>query len=346
MEQIDKPINSQDILNSIDLNKINQVEKKKRGRPKKTQQMMSSIPKVKLQTGDLDDMEEEEIILHLPISKTELMEINSGDYSLGDIVGENDMESSVHETEEQSDRETTKPDGYVKQLGLIIKKLKEENDELKKYLTDITPMYFTEVKFYPVDLELFDNVDTSNPKKLTPTNTNICCWWCTYPFECLPTYLPEKYHNGNFHVSGCFCSFNCAGAYNMYLKDDKVWERYSLLKLLYYMINRNQIGSINDIDINIAGPKELLAKYGGPMNIIEFRKNSKILGREYHKLIPPFLPVNYGFEEITNSKTKTTNPNLSNLIYSSSKSDGIVIKRNKPINNIVSKHIDYYVSEN
>lgn len=339
MEQMDK-INSQDILNSIDLNKINQIEKKKRGRPKKTQQMMSSIPKVKLQSGENDDMEEEEIILHLPISKTELMKINNGDYSLNDIVGNNDITSSIQDTEESVDKETTKSDSYIKQLGLIIKKLKEENDELKKYLTDITPMYFTEVKVYPVDLKLFD----FDQNKLTPVHTNICCWWCTYPFECLPTYLPEKYHNGNFHVSGCFCSFNCAGAYNMFLKDDKVWERYSLLKLLYYMINKDNINSINDIDINIAGPKELLTKYGGPMSIIDFRKNSKILGREYHKLIPPFLPVNYGFEEVTNSKTKTTNPNLNNLIYSS-KSDGIVIKRNKPLNNIISKHIDYYVSE-
>ena len=35
---------------------------------------------------------------------------------------------------------------------LYCEKLKEENDELKKYLTDITPMYFTEVKIYPIDL--------------------------------------------------------------------------------------------------------------------------------------------------------------------------------------------------
>ncbi len=345
-------INSQDILNSIDLSKINQIEKKKRGRPKKTQQMLSTVPKMKLQSGDGIDMEEEEIILHLPITKNELMEINAGlnEYSFNDIVGSNnangDIMSSVHDTDEYSEKETLRNDGRIKQLGMIIKKLKEENDELKKYLSDITPMYFTEVKFYPVDLQLFEFKSNEGEfKKIIPIHTNICCWWCTYPFECLPTYLPEKYHNGNFHVSGCFCSFNCAGAYNLYLKDDKVWERYSLLKLLYYHVNKNNINSINDIEINIAGPKELLNKFGGPMEIIEFRKNSKILGREYHKLIPPFLPVNYGFEEITNSKTKTSNPNLNNLIYSSLKNDNIIIKRNKPVNNVISKRIDSYVSE-
>ncbi len=340
MEDSNK-FNSQDILNAIDLNKINQIEKKKRGRPKKTQQMLTSVPKLKVQQNEEENLEEEEIILHLPISKAEIMQINSADYSIDDIVDKqnNNVNSSVQESDESSDKELSKPsDNYIKQLGLIIKKLKEENDELKKYLTDITPMYFTEVKVYPIDLKLFD----VNQNKLIPTKTNLCCWWCTYNFDCLPTYLPEKYSEGNFHVSGCYCSFNCAGAYNLSLADNKVWERYSLLKLLYYMINKDKINSINDIDINIAGPKELLEKYGGPMKIEEYRKNSKILGREYHKLVPPFLPINFGFEEITNSKTNK-NTNLNNLIYSTSKNDNIVIKRNKPLNNVMSKQIEYYV---
>ena len=341
MEEIDK-INYQDILNSIDLNKINQIEKKKRGRPKKTQQMLTSIPKFKIQEGEEEDLEEDEIILHLPISKAELMQINSGEYSIDDIVEKKNMSSSIQDSDETtSDKDIPKPnDNYIKQLGLIVKKLKEENDELKKYLNDITPMYFTEVKIYPINLKLFD----VNQNKLIPTKTNICCWWCTYPFDNLPTYLPEKYSDCKFHVSGCFCSFNCAGAYNLSLNDDKIWERYSLLKLLYYMINKDNISSINDIEINISGPKELLDKYGGPMKIEEYRKNSKILGREYHKLIPPFLPINFGFEEITNSKTNK-NTNLSNLIYSTCKNDNIVVKRNKPLNNVVSRQIDYYVVE-
>ena len=340
--QFDK-INSQDILNSIDLNKINQNEKKKRGRPKKTNQMMNTQPKIKVNQNDKENLEEEEIILHLPISKQELMQINSNNYSINDIVDKQTQNNSIQESDENtSDRDTFKQpnDNLIKQFGLIIKKLKEENDELKKYLTEITPMYFTEVKVYPIDLKLFDMYQN----KLIPTKTNLCCWWCTYNFDNLPTYLPEKYSEGNFYVSGCFCSFNCTGAYNLSLGDNKVWERYSLLKLLYFMINKNKINSINDIDINISGPKELLEKYGGPMKIEEYRKNSKILGREYHKLIPPFLPLNFGFEEITNSKTNK-NINLSNLINSNSKNDNIIIKRNKPVNNIMSKHIENYIVE-
>ena len=110
------------------------------------------------------------------------------------------------------------------------------------------------------------------------------------------------------------------------------------------MINKDKIGSINDIEINISGPKELLEKYGGPMKIDEYRKNSKILGREYHKLIPPFVPINYAFEEITNSKTNK-NINICNIINSNNKNESVVIKRNKPLNNLVSKHIDNYFNE-
>ena len=141
-------INSQDILNSIDLNKINQIEKKKRGRPKKTQQMLTSIPKLKIQSGEEEDLEEEEIILHLPISKAELMQINSGEYYIDDIVEKKNLSSTEQqESDEISDKDIPKTnDNYIKQLILTVKKLKEENDELKKYLNDITPMYFTEVK--------------------------------------------------------------------------------------------------------------------------------------------------------------------------------------------------------
>ena len=82
------------------------------------------------------------------------------------------------------------------------------------------------------------------------------------------------------------------------------------------MINKEKITSITDIEINISGPKELLEKYGGPMSIIEFRKNSKILGREYHKLMPPFLPITIGFEETTNSKISGKNLNINSIISS------------------------------
>lgn len=363
-------INSQDILNAIDLNKLNQVEKKKRGRPRKKELMMMTNTKIKSTVNkESFNLEEEEIILHLPLLKADLAKIDTDNIDINKLMENNLMQTSdsindsyisdkdtngvnginiknnigSHDIEDKNDYENNLANiidnnQYVKQLCLAIKKLKDENVELKKYLTEITPMYFTEVKIYPIELNLFD----TDQNKLVPTKTDLCCWWCTYPFDTLPAFLPEKYSENNFYVSGCFCSFNCAGAYNLSLGDNKVWDRYSLLKLIYYMVNKNKINSISDIDINIAGPKELLKKYGGPMDIEEYRKNSKILGREYHKLMPPFIPVNSGFEEITNSKINSSSPNLSSILNSSKKSDTF-IKRTKPLNNSASKQIDNFV---
>ena len=334
-------MNAQEILNSIDLNKINLQEKKKRGRPKKTSHLLSTIPKQKISSNIEEDIEDE-IILHLPLLKSDIASLKLSKYNIeNDDQFDNENTNSDDDKSEKSnsDNEYISNDIHLKQFGLAYRKLKTDYDELKKFLTEITPMYFTEVKVYPIDLKLFDKQNN----ELIPKKTNIHCWWCTYQFDTFPTYLPEKYFKDEFYVCGCFCSFNCAGAYNLSLNDNKIWERYSLLKQMYYMINKDKINSIIDIDINIAGPKELLEKYGGPMKIQEYRKNSKILGREYHKLIPPFIPISISYEETTNSKTHYKNFNINNLINSNNKNDNIVIKRNKPIANFASKHIDTYI---
>ncbi len=330
-------MNAQEILDAIDLNKINLQEKKKRGRPKKSNQQISATHKVKNLTN-YDEEIEDEIILHLPLLKSDIVSLNLDKYNNDhDEENENSEEDEDDDEKLDNNNEYISNDVHLRQFGLLIRKLKEENDELKKYLTEITPMYFTEVKKYPIDLKLFDELNN----EMIPKKTNICCWWCTYQFETLPTYLPEKYCKEQFHVLGCFCSFNCAGAYNLNLNDNKIWERYSLLKQLYYIINKNKINSMVDIEINIAGPKELLEKYGGSMKIDDYRKNSKILGREYHKLIPPFIPLAFAYEETTNSKISGKNVNINNII--SQKNDKVTIKRSKPINNIASQGIDKYI---
>ena len=388
---IENKINSQDILNAIDLNKINSSGQKKRGRPKKSQQMLNP-PVSKININNVSD-ELEEIILHLPITKLDIQTFRDKGITIADmsekikkIQNESDCDS---ESESESESESTSnhninsetieepkkikesnnwnDSNHVnqKQYGFIINKLKEENDKLKKYLQDITPMYFTEVKIYPVNLKIFDK----HENVLIPKKTNINCWWCTYNFDCLPTFIPFKYTdnledseisigstnlsvfpnntknkstNYKFYVFGCFCLFNCAGAYNLNINDNKIWDRYSLLKHMYYMINKDNISSINEIVINIAGPKELLEKYGGPMKIEEYRKNAKILGREYHKLMPPFIPINIGFEETTNSKTTNKSVNINNIISINTK-ENMLIKRNKPLTHIASKGIDNYI---
>ena len=220
-------INSQDILDAIDLNKINDVEKRRRGRPRKKDYTHSTLINKKPNVDNkIYNLENEEIILHLPLSKADLAKIDTDNIDIDDLMNKNKYTSQTSDNDdidnddvynssvsnkdsEQKSISDTKNDyennllniidnnQQVKQLCLAIKKLKDENTELKKFITDITPMYFTEVKVYPCDLNLFD----VNQNKFTPKKTDLCCWWCTCQFDSFPTYLPEKYSENKFYVS-------------------------------------------------------------------------------------------------------------------------------------------------
>lgn len=337
-------INSKDILDAIDINKINQVEKKKRGRPKKTEQMMTSSSKIKTtNNNEVYNLEEEEIILHLPISKSDLSKIDTDtDFSINNILEKQNLQTSDSSESSENINESKNIDElennqYIKHLYLIIKKLKDENTELKKYLADLSPMYFTEVKIFPTGINL---VDTNN-NKITPKKTNNCCRWCTYKFNNLPVYLPIKYSNNIYYIlTKEFCSFNCAIAYNNIFTEDKKEERESLLKKLYYDINKDKIKSISEIKIIPSGDIDLLDKYGGPLTIDEYRNKSKY-GIEYHKLSSSFIQVNTGFLEIL-----TSNTNFNNILNLSKNDNNILLKREKPLNNSASKYIDNFIINN
>jgi hypothetical protein len=328
-------LNTEDILNSIDLNKLN-MDKKRRGRPPKSSQNGSQlVNRSKCDKNISIVNDQDEIILHLGISSNDIKNNKNRNNRDSNDESSNNTDS---ESEHNDILNTNVADTCTNFNSGYIKKLKEENDELRHILKEYAPMYFTEIKIYPSSIKLFDKQDN----EFIPKKTTISCWWCTHTFENLPCYIPTKITDDKFSVFGCFCSFNCACSYNLNINDNKVWERYTLLKLLYYKINHDKIISIKDIEINPAGPKELLEKYGGSMNIIDYRKNCKILGREYHKLIPPFIPLNLGFEEMTNNKVNKI-MNINNLLSNSIIKNEVIVKRNKPLNNIASKEIDSFM---
>jgi len=277
-------ISNNDILNEIDISKININDKKKRGRPRKNINNGNNN-KNKIYKTEIDN---DEIILHLPISRKDLNNDEDNDNN-----DEDDNNDDINNKSSDNVSIEMENSIYINKM----KKLIQENEELKKYMTEITPMYYTEIKTMPMDLNLFD----INNDKITPKKTNLCCWWCTYNFDCIPTYLPDKYSNNKFYVMGCFCSFNCACAYNLNMNDNKINERYTLLKQLYYFINKDNIRNYNDININPSPPREILEKFGGKFTIDQYRKNAKILGKEYHILYPPFIPLSMAVEEINNT---------------------------------------------
>ena len=193
-----------------------------------------------------------------------------------------------------------------KSLALIRSKLdkyekKEKNDNSNKF-------YNNKISF----------ISLTNNKKVIIENTGIKCWWDTNSFTNLPCFLPELFHNDTYHVRGCFCSFNCALAYNLYyIKDSKVHHRKSLVYKLYrelYGLSADDI-----VDIREAPPKEILDDFGGEMTIKTFRKTFLLFDKEYIQYIPPIKPLNMLIEE----------RNVNNVNdYNDSE---YVIKRSKPL---------------
>lgn len=171
-----------------------------------------------------------------------------------------------------------------------------------------------------------DKSDKSNKSsKLAPANkkinikkTNIKCFWDTCTFTCLPSFLVELYHNNTYHVIGCFCSPNCALAYNLYyLRDSKVHQRKSLTIKLHKEIYGIAINEA--IDIKESGPKELLEDYGGKYTISEYRKTF-CSNKEYITYSPPIKSINNIIEE----------RNTNNLSSDTNKKK-YILKRTKPL---------------
>lgn len=150
-------------------------------------------------------------------------------------------------------------------------------------------------KFYTNNLS-FISYKTGKP--ITIKKTSIRCWWDTYMFDTLPCFLPELFHNSTYHVIGCFCSFNCALAYNLYyLKDHKIYQRKSLVYKLYREIYKLKME--DDINIKEAPPKEILNEYGGNenMTIEKYRRSFITMNKEYVVFFPPLKPINMIIEE-------------------------------------------------
>jgi hypothetical protein len=136
-------------------------------------------------------------------------------------------------------------------------------------------------------LALFDNLCNSWPKK-----SEKACFWDCHMFDHQPWGIPIKYcySSGQFTLFGNFCSPNCVAAHILATETNTaaLWERLSLLNLLYYRVYET------DDNIIPAPDKLCLKLFGGPLDINEFRaltlKNNKI----YTLNFPPcntILPV-------------------------------------------------------
>ena len=102
-----------------------------------------------------------------------------------------------------------------------------------------------------------------------PRQTDRACLWCTEGFPWVPVGVPRAYNErkDKFTLKWAFCSFNCAKAY--------MCDKGMKTDLLFYMAQR-LFGSGHETSERLAGireapPREALRKFGGPLDIDQFR---------------------------------------------------------------------------
>ena len=176
---------------------------------------------------------------------------------------------------------------------------------------------------------LYEFINANNTN-IWPEKTNIACWWCCHQFENIPCSLPQFYKREKFYVKGIFCSFNCAASYNFNNSDNDMYEKYSLLNLMY-----KKLYNKNFVKINLAPPRETLKMFGGYLSIEEFRENALENNKLFNVISPPLISIIPKIEESVNHNkvfghtlVNGVNENILNKTQNSLK-----LKRNKPVTN-------------
>lgn len=181
------------------------------------------------------------------------------------------------------------------------------------------------------DLKIVDvlkDFEQKNKNNEWPSNTSIACYWCCHKFNNAPFGIPVSYNNGNFDVFGCFCSLECAAAYNFKCNTsiDEVWERYNLINLLS---RRMSLGKV----IKPAPDKMTLKMFGGFMDIEAFRSYSNT-NKVVNVNFPPMTSLTQQIEEINEYEL---NPDMRYIPLDTERinrcKEKMIFKRTKPMIN-------------
>jgi hypothetical protein len=133
--------------------------------------------------------------------------------------------------------------------------------------------------------------------------TSYWCFWDCHHFKNTPVGIPIKYKNEKFQVFGCFCSLECATAYNFYGRDtiDNVWENFNLINML-----SNKLGYKKCVTPAIS--RKCLYSFGGPLSIEQFREKNN-LGHQCNIRTYPMVSIVQHVEEINTSSSYSSKIN-------------------------------------
>lgn len=151
----------------------------------------------------------------------------------------------------------------------------------------------------PKVIHLLKDFEQKSKNNEWPTTTQISCYWCCHKFNNAPFGIPVKYVDNKYHVFGCFCSLECAAAFNFGSKEsvDEIWEQYNLINQLSRDIGHKKI-------VKPAPSKLALKMFGGHMPIEAFREfcfTSRIININF----PPMMTLTQQIEEFNETDINT-----------------------------------------
>ena len=273
----------------------NETSVKKRGRPKKNKVK----PHVNIQSDD-EISSDDNLILKLNISEsdTEVDTKKKNMLSLSSKFHSDNISSD--DSSSDSDSSSSDEEDMANQIKIlksqlqikngIINDLKKKLDE-NKFIEAASNTGIKEVNLTLINLKL---IDISTGKPVIANKTNIACFWDTEKFDTQPWFLPDYYNNGSYHVFNCFCSVNCADAYNNNLDDSRSDVRRMLLRKMY----REAIDITSPVNIIPSPSPELLEKFGGPLSLQKYRDKLLLTKKDFKIKIPPSMPLIGCMEEI------------------------------------------------
>lgn len=290
---------------------MNDNAPKKRGRKPKNREVSEDIieesvlqkkkgrkPSGKLY--DLSDISDEQksgatsecIFVHLALTDKDVEKITGKKIVQPTKVKTINKQISFHETDMELENALDKTTKELSSLKQQYKELEEKFDRFK-YLETVVSDNGIIDKEYHITKDVVINENGKWKKQ-----TDIWCNWCCHPFTTIPVGLPESYCQvtKKFVVRDCFCSFNCAHAYNISLNDHKVWERYALLNRLKNIIFADT--ELENKQIISAPPKKILKVFGGNKTIDDMRGSKICIPKKYINLLPPSVPFFGIIEEI------------------------------------------------
>lgn len=343
IEKIQKKRGRKPKIKEVDDNE--KIPKKRGRKPKEKVYSVKELPKT-----FFEENKNETLILHLPIKMSDITNNNNNplpnvknevNYSIYDEKMNNYKINEVNLLPTQFDLLDNDilnfNDINMNDLSKeIIVEINEHREIIyeNKYDNKNTDEVNTDIKSNKIIKKNLKNIMyefiNANNDKTWPESTDIYCWWCCHQFKGMPCALPEYYKKDKFYVNGCFCSFNCTASYNFSKNDDDIWERYSLLNLMYKKLYNEKF-----VKINLAPPREILKIFGGYLSIEEFRENSLKNEKVFTVIKPPLISIISKIEEnITNtSKNLKNSYPLTNEDILNKTNNTLKLKRSKPVTN-------------